>query len=541
MTDTSVTAFDDGPFTVRFLLGTQLAGYGRFAEADDAFDAAGAAAVRDDHVALAAAVRASNRFWRLGDSAGAHRVLDDAGRAIVDGPALEGIRAERALLLLFGGRTAHALALSRGVRRRGRTSTAAAQLAFGIEALARGVRGEVAELPSFPAAPPADDTFTPLVADDGLAGFQHGVLAVALCLARSVNGLDPFVDDRSPPCPSAREAMAGACEGARDTVDGSNLLWAGRPRAALVVLQRAADRLRVSDRLYTQPIALGELAYCHALLGDVDGAARAAEDAERRRHPVSRLENFFVGRGQAWAAGVRGELTDACDRLVMTATECERLGQPVLAARAWYDLARFGDAERAAAPLRRLAEGGDPQAATDLLAAHVAALAGGDAPGVGAAAMRARRRGHHLHAAEAAAQAALLHGRRRRAEADRWVATAQTFAEACEGACSPVLARLSHLDLTWREREVIGLVARGLSNPEIARRLHLSVRTVENYLQAVYGKLGVHRREELGHLRPFGMAGEGPDPAPRRPPSPSAAPDRDGAHAAVDADGDDRR
>ncbi|MDQ6726620.1 MAG: LuxR C-terminal-related transcriptional regulator [Actinomycetota bacterium] len=36
-----------------------------------------------------------------------------------------------------------------------------------------------------------------------------------------------------------------------------------------------------------------------------------------------------------------------------------------------------------------------------------------------------------------------------------------------------------------------------MSNREIATRLSLSVRTVENQLQRVYGKLGVARRAEL--------------------------------------------
>jgi predicted ATPase/DNA-binding CsgD family transcriptional regulator len=51
--------------------------------------------------------------------------------------------------------------------------------------------------------------------------------------------------------------------------------------------------------------------------------------------------------------------------------------------------------------------------------------------------------------------------------------------------------------LSLREREVASLVAHGLSNKEIAGRLHLSVRTVESHIRHMLTKLGLVNRTQL--------------------------------------------
>ena len=48
--------------------------------------------------------------------------------------------------------------------------------------------------------------------------------------------------------------------------------------------------------------------------------------------------------------------------------------------------------------------------------------------------------------------------------------------------------------LSAREREVLALIADGLSGPDIAQRLHLSPATVKGHLGSLYEKLGVSER-----------------------------------------------
>lgn len=50
--------------------------------------------------------------------------------------------------------------------------------------------------------------------------------------------------------------------------------------------------------------------------------------------------------------------------------------------------------------------------------------------------------------------------------------------------------------LSAREAEVLDAAAQGMSNPEIAAAQFLSPRTVKNYLNSAYSKLGVHNRAE---------------------------------------------
>ena len=51
-------------------------------------------------------------------------------------------------------------------------------------------------------------------------------------------------------------------------------------------------------------------------------------------------------------------------------------------------------------------------------------------------------------------------------------------------------------ELTEREREVLALIARGYSNPQIAAHLVLSAKTVRNHISNIFNKLQVADRAQ---------------------------------------------
>jgi DNA-binding CsgD family transcriptional regulator len=136
-----------------------------------------------------------------------------------------------------------------------------------------------------------------------------------------------------------------------------------------------------------------------------------------------------------------------------------------------------------------------------VLSAAAQAFRTGDGHGLDAVADAFGRMGLLLHAAEAASAAARCHQARGRVVAAS--VARQRLAlliEACPGARTPLLrigAAEADPGLTRRELQIALMASSGLTSKDIAAKLQLSVRTIDNHLGHVYAKLGISGRSEL--------------------------------------------
>jgi DNA-binding NarL/FixJ family response regulator len=55
-------------------------------------------------------------------------------------------------------------------------------------------------------------------------------------------------------------------------------------------------------------------------------------------------------------------------------------------------------------------------------------------------------------------------------------------------------------ELSGRQREILGLVAEGCSNDQIAAQLFISVNTVKFHVRTLYARLGIHNRVQAALL-----------------------------------------
>ena len=68
--------------------------------------------------------------------------------------------------------------------------------------------------------------------------------------------------------------------------------------------------------------------------------------------------------------------------------------------------------------------------------------------------------------------------------------------ESVQDGFSPPPAGARLVDLSDRESEVLALIAKGLTNAQIAEELYLSIETVKTYVKRLYAKLDVHNRAQ---------------------------------------------
>jgi ATP/maltotriose-dependent transcriptional regulator MalT len=285
-------------------------------------------------------------------------------------------------------------------------------------------------------------------------------------------------------------------------------LWAALlGRAAL-----ARGRVRRASRFFLEGVALsraleplGQLAWClanlahaHALAGHRALASAALAEAETLGDAFAPMFAPDLALARAWVCAARGETSAAVALALEAAESAAASGAAACAATAFHEAARFGGARVAAVALGRLRDAVDGDLVA-LQAIHAAGLAAEDGAGLDAAAAGFELLGADLLAAEAAAEAGAAHRAAGASAASAAAAArAKVLAARCEGAWTPTLARVPDVDvLTAREREVATLAATGLSNREIATRLFVSLRTVENHLHRAFAKLGVTSREEL--------------------------------------------
>jgi DNA-binding CsgD family transcriptional regulator len=235
----------------------------------------------------------------------------------------------------------------------------------------------------------------------------------------------------------------------------------------------------------------GSLARVHLRRGELDQAAAVLRrglselvgDAVRSAPLLATLVEVELTRGDAAAAGeAAGELAAVAGAVDLPAVR----------------------AEAAVAEGRVAAAAGDAGAARTAFAAAKAMLGPGQRPldlgRVRLELARALDAAGDRPGAVAEARAALAGFDRLGAVAARDQAAALLRSWGDTGRPRPRDADELDASLTRREREVLSLVAEGLTNPQIAERLYISPKTAEHHVGRVLTKLGVRSRAEAAAL-----------------------------------------
>jgi DNA-binding CsgD family transcriptional regulator/transcriptional regulator with XRE-family HTH domain len=505
-------ALQAGGSEARLLIAQALAGQGRGAEAEEVL-ARLPEPEDDDGLVRRAEVRAGNLLLNLGRADEAVAVVAGAEDGAGRGRAHE-LTALRACALASTPRRDEALRAARSVLARP-GATDLARLWAGAAAaavwLSRGQFGRLFE---------ALEEGIPLA-----QRFRDSRPLIEVCLSgyrwRGLVGSGEIGRAASLAAEHFRHALSAGLEDAAAhwaVLVGCSELLHGQVRTATRTLTEGMPLISEHDRLGHASLASALLAQAAAQAGELTIAAAALSAAERRPGPMGSAELAGVHRhlARAWLAAAGGDLHAARSCALAAASVARAAGELTLESQALHDHARLGHASRVAERLAELAAGTDGRLHRTF-AAHAAALQRDDGPALDQVSGAFASMGAALLAAEAAADAARAHrraGLRGRSQRSRRLA--RELVAGCEGAWTPALALLSSEEadvvLTPREMEIGMLAARDVSSAAIADRLGISVRTVDNHLARVYGKLDIGSRQELRRLlfgRPPGVMGPG--------------------------------
>jgi len=448
----------------------------------------------DSERAAIANARAYNRGVLMADPNGALEVIETARRQISDPAAAALLAARAAMTRLFAGELVTALAESQTSIDSG--DDIAADRGFASASIALALLGRAGE--------------SLAMTERGLEVARRCEGATQIPEAHWVGGV--LGHEAAGELRQAEELAVAGYRVALEAGDTEGMatfsLLAGRARIELGRLEDAARAFREGAAINRElkdvtalRWCLGGLAIATGMAGDADAATAATREMDSLGSDwVELYVPDFMERGRAWTFVATGEPTTGRQTLRDAAEHARQMLTVVAEAHLLDDLARLGEAAAVRDRLAELAAGTDG-ALVPALAAHAAALAAGDGETLDAAATRLAGIGAMLLAAEtasAAASAYLDDGHSRPAGA-----ASRRAAEyaAAAGIAVPGLDEPAELDrLTSREREIAGLAATGASSKDIAGRLFISQRTVDNHLQRIYTKLGVNGRDQLKAL-----------------------------------------
>ncbi len=295
----------------------------------------------------------------------------------------------------------------------------------------------------------------------------------------------------------AVETDRGDLPGFWTMFDALVLLYEGHARRSYDAQLEALLLLDRYDSWLSTPLARVGAAHAAALMANTDDAREQIEELTPEMRAVPRVRSR-VGHVQALLVSLEEGLTAGASAAVTAGDLAAEDSHLLWAVEAWHLAVRLG---RPDLVVRRLVTTASdrPGTVASLYASHAEALDAEDADALDGVMRDFSRAGFNLFAAEVACQIAGI--RRRRQEetlARRAAALAREILPEGSGARTPPFAELPDLvSLTQREREVALLAAGGMSSKDIADRLYISVRSVDNHLSRAYAKLGVAGRSEL--------------------------------------------